>query len=206
MRVLVATFNKGKQEEYREMLERLAKDDKADVKLFFPADFKLKDEVKETGKTFEENSLLKAKYFFKKVEIPTIADDGGLEIEALGGEPGVKSRRWLGYEGTDEELIKYALEKLKKYKSEKNRSACLKTCVTFFDGENTIQETDKIEGYIAKEANERRVKGYPFRALFVVIPLGKYYDKLSKEEHKNYNHREKALQRLWPKLKLLYNI
>lgn len=206
MKILICTFNRGKQKEFGRILKKLAKKDKIDLELLFPQDLELKDKVRETGRTFKENSTLKAKFFFGETGLPTIADDGGLEIEVLGGEPGVKSRRWRGDEGEDEELIDYALKRLKKYQKQKERRAYLKACITFFDGENTIQETEKIKGYIARKTSKRRIKGYPFRALFVVLPIKKYYDQLSKKEHEKYNHRERALKKLWRRLKLLYNI
>ncbi len=73
------------------------------------------------------------------------------------------------------------------------------------DGKRMFQETEKIDGYIAEKASPNYIKGYPFRALFIVLPLEKYLDKLTTEEHAKYNHREKALSRLWEKIVFMYN-
>lgn len=201
MRIFIATFNPGKQKEFKRILSN-----NANLKIYFPQNLKITEEVEETGKTFEENSALKAKFYFNIAKIPTIADDGGLEIESLGGAPGVKSRRWLGYKGTDSELLDHALEKLKKYKNNDERTAAMKVCLTFFDGENIFQESDKINGFIAKKPNNNYPKGYPFRGLFIVLPINKYYDDLTVTEHKKYNHRERALNRLWKRIIKLYNV
>ena len=94
MELLIATKNAGKAREMKEFLG-----DKFEVislsELFGAPD------VEETGQTFEENSLLKARKYFEWSGIPTVADDAGLEIDFLNGEPGVKSRRWSGYEMID---------------------------------------------------------------------------------------------------------
>lgn len=205
MKFLIATFNRGKQEEYRRILIYLARENHIDLELVFPQDLKIEDNVEETGKTFEENAILKAEHFFKKIGLVTIADDGGIEIEALGGAPGVKSRRWLGRKGSDKELIDTTLKKLKKLTYVKDRKATFRVAITYFDGKKILTESDKIEGYIASHPSPIFPEGYPYRGLFVILPLNKYYDDLSAEEHKIYNHREKALARLWKRIVKLYN-
>lgn len=155
----------------------------------------------ENGATFEENAKLKAQFYGNKTGLPAIADDGGLAIEALQGEPGVKSRRWPGHEATDQELIDYALEKLRGVPLEK-RTAKLETCLCFYDFDKQLflTETDHIDGWIAEEPCPIVTPGYPYRALFMVKEFNKYYDELTEEEHAKVNHRIKAAQRL--KLKI----
>src|SRR3989344_660147 len=106
MRLLIATKNPSKAREIKEFLGD-------DFELISLADLKDAPNVRETGKTFEKNAILKAKAYFEWSGIPTVADDAGLEIDYLGGEPGVKSRRWLGYEMTDQEMIDTASEELR---------------------------------------------------------------------------------------------
>src|SRR5688572_5276477 len=105
MKILVATKNPGKAREINSFLgnsfEVVSLDNFPDA-----------PDVKETGETFEENAVLKAKKYFEWSGIPTVADDSGLEIDYLVGEPGVLSRRWPGYEATDQELIDMALKKM----------------------------------------------------------------------------------------------
>src|SRR3989344_7519292 len=109
MKLLIATTNPGKLVELSRFLADIP------MSLVSLKDLDITDTVEETGKTFEENAILKAKYFCKKSGLPTLADDGGFEIDALGGEPGVKSHRWIHQdrEDTDEELIAYTLEKMR---------------------------------------------------------------------------------------------
>ena len=195
MKLLIATKNKGKMGEMKEFfqadgLEILSLDGFSNV-----------PNIEETGKTFEENALLKAKTCFEFFGISSVADDGGLEIDFLNGEPGVLSRRWPSFaeatEGrpsrkkTDQELINIALEKLRGIPKEK-RTARLRTVVTFYDGKNTLSETASIEGYITERQEKECEPGYPFRAIFWVPEFDKLFQDLTHDEHKIINHRRRA--------------
>ncbi len=151
----------------------------------------------ETGKTFKENALLKAKFYAEKTGLPIIADDGGIEIDFLNGEPGVLSRRWPGHEATDEELIRYTLTKLDKVPVQK-RGAQLSACLCFLNPQTKktkfVQES--VRGIIASKPSEERIEGFPYRALFVVDAYKKYYDELTPQEHNEINHRLKAVKRI----------
>src|SRR3990167_2672003 len=109
MKLLVATTNPGKLAEIRRFLTDIP------VELVSLKDVGIADSVEETGKTFEENAILKAKFYAQKSGLPTLADDGGFEIDVLGGEPGVKSHRWIDStrENSDEELIAYTIKRMK---------------------------------------------------------------------------------------------
>jgi XTP/dITP diphosphohydrolase len=130
MRILVATKNQGKAREIAEFLGK-------DFEVVSLKDLPGAPDVEEAGNTFEENALLKAKAYFDWSGIPSVADDAGLEIDFLNGEPGVKSRRWLGYEMTDQEMIDTALGKLKGVPTEK-RTAHLVAVGVYYDGKKTI--------------------------------------------------------------------
>src|SRR3990167_10501814 len=114
-RLLIATTNPGKLAEIRRFLSDVP------LELVSLNDVDIKERVEETGKTFEENAILKAKFYAEKSGLPTIGDDGGFEIDALGGEPGVKSHRWVhgDKENSDEELIEYTFKKMKGIKNRK---------------------------------------------------------------------------------------
>lgn len=192
MRLLIATKNSGKAREIKEFLG----------KGFEPVDLaELKDapDVEETGKTFKENSLLKAKAYFEWSGIPAVADDGGLEIDYLNGEPGVLSRRWPGYEATDQELIDIALTKLKGVPQEK-RTAHLRTVGTYYDGKNILTETASIDGYIVENKPDHSEKGYPFRSIFWIPRFRKLYQDLTEEEHQKINHRRMVYSKLGQKI------
>jgi len=98
-RLLIATTNPAKLAEYRLILRDLG----IELELVSLADVGIVGSPEETGATFTENALIKARYYFECARIATLADDGGLEIDALGGEPGVRSHRWLGTGGDDSE-------------------------------------------------------------------------------------------------------
>lgn len=182
MKILIATKNPGKAREIKTFLGE-------GFELVSLADLPDAPDIEETGDTFEENALLKARTYFEWSGIPSVADDAGLEIDYLNGEPGVKSRRWLGYEMTDQEMIDTALKKLKGVPQEK-RTARLRTVGLYYDGKNTISRTAAIEGYIVTEYSGHCEKGYPFRSIFHIPRFDKLYQDLTHEEHEQINHRK----------------
>lgn len=194
MKLLIATHNEAKLDEINKGLGNLKKNN---IELLSLDDLDIKTEPVETGKTFEENSLLKAKYYAKLSGLPTIADDGGLGIDYLQGAPGVKSRRWPGHEASDKELIDYALLHLRGV-TMANRTAYLQTCITFYDPKtkNYFQESEKVNGFIAEKPIEMETNGFPYRAIFIVEKFNKYYGELTEIEHEEINHRLKALKRI----------
>ncbi|MFH0864145.1 MAG: non-canonical purine NTP pyrophosphatase [Candidatus Gottesmanbacteria bacterium] len=192
-RLLIATTNPGKLTEIKFFLKEIP------IKLVSLTDLGIKDKVEEDGKTFEENARKKAIYYCKISGIPTIADDGGLEIDYLNGEPGVKSHRWIDNKvNSDEELIKYTLEKLKGLPFDK-RGAQLRTVIalTIPNGSTFISESI-IRGVISEKAASFRTPGFPYRSLLYLPESGKFYhqDDLTEEENIKYNHRGKALRKL----------
>jgi len=199
-KILIATTNKAKLEEIKNGLKPLLKQK---IKLLTLTDVEVEKKIEESGKTFCENAKIKAEFYAKKTGLPTLADDGGLLIPYLNNEPGVKSRRWLGYEASDDKLINYTLERLKNVPKEK-RKAYLQACLCFFDPktEKILFEEEKIEGFIAEKPSGKATFGYPFRALFMVKKFNKYYDELSKKEHQQINHRLIALKRLIKKINI----
>lgn len=194
MKLLLATTNPGKLSELKQGFLALAEQGWELVDL---SGFDNVGKPNETGKTFKENALLKAKYYAEKTGLPTVADDGGIEIDFLNGEPGVLSRRWPGHEATDEELIKYTLKKLDKVPAHK-RGAQLSTCLCFLDPQTKKTEfvQESVRGVIDSKPSDERIEGFPYRALFVVDAYKKYYDELTPQEHDKINHRLKAVSKL----------
>ena len=179
MKLLIATKNPGKAGEMQRFLGAVFETS------LLPTDA---PDVRETGVTFEENAVQKATEYFRLYGIPTVADDGGLEIDALNGEPGVYSRRWPGYEATDKELIDLALTKLDGVPPER-RTAHLRTVGAFYDGTRTLTKTASIAGVIVTQAPLECEKGYPFRSIFFVPRFGKLFRDLTHNEHEQVNHR-----------------
>lgn len=200
MKLLIATTNPGKLAEFKQGLAPLIKQG---YQLLSLKEVGITENVEETGTTFRENAIIKAEFFAQKSGLTTVADDGGFVIKALGGEPGVKSRRWLGYRGSDEELINYTLERIKNI-PDNELQAHLELCLCYFDPKTNRYyfEEEKIKGYIVRQPTQKIVAGFPYRALLKVEPFNKYYDELTKEEHLRVNHRLKALQKLVKKLKV----
>lgn len=193
-KLLIATKNPGKIVEIKSFLKDLP------FEIVSLKDVGINDDVEETGKTYKENSLLKALFYAKKSKLPVISDDGGLEIEALGGAPGVNSRRWLGYEATDKELIEY-MKKISQELPENNRTAYFKTVITFaMPNGKYFQSEGKVQGEIARKPLLKLLKGYPYRSFFFLPQINKFYheSQLLKEEERVYNHRYKAIQKLLP--------
>ena len=194
-KLLIATKNKGKVKEIKKFLNDL------DYEILSLKDAGIKADVEESGKTYWENSKLKALFYSKLSGFPVISDDGGLEIDALNKAPGVNSRRWLGRHSTDEELINHLL-KISKNLPDNKRTAYLKAVITFaLPNGKYFQRLGKVKGIIAKEpAKNGRLKGYPFRSFFYIPKIKKYYleNELSNKEERLYNHRYKALMKLKP--------
>lgn len=157
----------------------------------------------EDGKTFEENAKIKAQFYGNQTKLPTVADDGGIEIVALDGAPGVRSRRWPGYTASDKELIDFTLEKMKHIPKEK-RQARLTTCVCFYDITQNVYHCQQasLEGYISTKPYSHYTQGYPYRALFIVKQYNIWYDELSSDQHNAINHRIKAVHKLIPYLSI----
>lgn len=192
--LLIATKNPGKAKEIggffaREGISTQSLIDFPDIKA-----------IEETGKTFEENAILKARSYFELCKMPCIADDGGLEIDALNGESGVKSRRWIGREMTDWEMVDYALERLKGVPKD-IRTARLRAVIAFCDDKGCFTDSAAIEGVMLDERPKTMDDGFPFRKLLYIPKFGKLYGDLTHEEHEQINHRREILRRMLPKIK-----
>lgn len=196
-KLLIATKNKGKLAEISEFLKGMP------LEILSLEDVGIDDDVLETGKTYKENSQSKALFYAKKSGLPAISDDGGIEISALNNEPGIHSRRWLGHEATDEELIEHMI-KVAKELPNNNRKAFFRTVISLAFPDGRIFSVDgEIEGIIAEKPYLKLLKGYPYRSFFYLPKIKKYYheNQLSDEEQKLYNHRYKAIQKLKPIIK-----
>ncbi len=196
MKLLIATTNPGKLAEIRRFLSDLP------IELVGLKEVGITDSVEETGNTFEENAILKAKHYAKESGLPTLADDGGFEIDALGGEPGVKSHRWVhsDRDSTDEELIAYTIKRLKDV-SEDKRGAQLRLVLALALPDGTIHTaTESVRGVVPITPTNKITPGFPYRSLLFLPEINKYYnhDELTPGETDRYNHRKKALDKLKP--------
>jgi len=195
-KLLIATTNLAKLAEIKEFLSDLP------IECVGLEDMGITQTVDETGATFEENAVLKAKTYAEISGIPTLADDGGLEIDALHGEPGVHSHRWIhkDREDEDEELIGHVIERMKRIPKSK-RGAQLRLVLALVLPEGTVKTSEGvIRGVIGTKPSSYRRKGFPYRSLLYLPEIKKFYnhDELTDEENKAYNHRRKALVSLKP--------
>src|SRR4030042_888668 len=106
-KLLLATNNQGKVREYKSLLQSLP------LELVSPAELGINPEVNESGGSLEDNAILKATIFARESQLMALADDSGLEVDALGGEPGPLSARYAGEGASDKERVNYLLSKLK---------------------------------------------------------------------------------------------
>ncbi len=201
-RLLIATSNKGKLSEFKNFLSNFP------VKIVSLQGLNIDSPLEEKGKTYKENSQGKALHFAKISGLPSIADDGGIEIVALNYEPGIHSRRWLGHDATDKELIEH-MKKISKNLPDNNRKAFFRTQVSFGLPDGRVWSSfGQVEGIIAKKPLLKILKGYPYRSFFFLPKIKKYYHEadLTPEQEKKYNHRYIAVQKLLPIIRKELNI
>jgi len=200
--LLIATTNPGKLAELTLFLSDLP------VTLVTLRDVEITESVEETGKTFEENAKLKASRYAKLSGLPTIADDGGFEIDALNGEPGVRSHRWVhaDRESSDQELIDYTFLRMTGIPVE-NRGAQLRLVLALSDRSGNIVDTSEamIRGVVPLAPSTVRHEGFPYRSILFIPELGKFYDHMAftREETERYNHRKHALEQIKPAIRTL---
>jgi XTP/dITP diphosphohydrolase len=184
--VVIATSNQGKLKEFKRMLEPLG------YEVFSLSDEKVDIDVEETGKTFMENSLIKAHCIAKKLpDKIVIADDSGLEVHALNGFPGIYSARFM--EGQPYELKRQAI--IDKLKGFKDRSANFTSAVSLvgFDNEDHVF-VGKTYGTIAEKPSG--ISGFGYDPIFFSDELKKTFGEATPEEKDSVSHRGRALKQL----------
>lgn len=183
-RLLIATHNRGKLMEYQELLGEL------DIELLTLDDVGIQEDVEETGATFEENARLKADAYARTSGLLTLADDSGLEVDALGGEPGVYSKRYAGDGKSDAERNEYLLEKLSAV-PEAERTARFRCVIVIADAQGHTWVTEgTCEGEIAFEP--RGTNGFGYDPIFVVAGAKRHLAEFSSGEKNRISHRGRA--------------
>lgn len=196
-KLLIGTHNPAKLHELSELLVGIP------VELVSLTDVGISEDVDETGTTYEENSQKKASFYAQKSGLPSLSDDGGIEIAALNFAPGVHSKRWLGDDKTEDELIAH-MQKVANELPDNNRKAYFKVVLSLaLPNGKVTSVAGEIEGIVSKEPFIQKRKGYPYRSFFFLPKLNKYYfeSELTPEEQKKYNHRVIAVEKLKPILK-----
>jgi len=160
------------------------------IEIMSLSDIGFNDEIEETGKTFEENALIKAQTIYKKYNVPVIADDSGLCVNALNGAPGIYSHRFAGLECNDE---KNNALLIKKMQGIKDRSAYYECVICYFDSKPHFFK-GQIHGEIIDVA--RGHNGFGYDPYFLIPSLNKTMAEMSMEEKNKISHRHIATERL----------
>jgi len=184
MKFVLATANPGKIKEMRRILSEL------DVEVITRDELAIDIEIEETGSTFKENSLLKASVISKLSNLPAIADDSGLIVDALFGEPGVYSSSYGGSELTADERCKYLLKKMENKEQRQAKFVCTIVCV-FPDG-NIITAEGECSGVITTAPSGSN--GFGYDPVFKPVGYETTMALLTIEEKNKISHRGAALR------------
>ena len=194
MKVVLASKNKHKLEEISQITEKFG------MELVLESDLGVDIDVEETGSTFEENSFLKAEAVMKATGLPALADDSGIAVDALNGEPGIYSARY----GFDESLddwgrLQLLLKNTEQVPDERRQAkfVCVITLVT--PQQEIIQARGEVHGMLLRTPAGQG--GFGYDPIFYYPPLGKSLAELTPEEKNQVSHRANALQVFYQKLK-----
>jgi len=186
--LLLASQNSGKLAEMRELVAGLP------FRVLTPADLGIRDAPDETGKSFIENAILKARHYSRRSGRLTVADDSGLSVDALDGGPGLYSSRFGGEGATDADRNRLLLEKLAGVPPER-RGASFTSAVAVARGDDLLfQTTASVEGRIADAP--RGPNGFGYDPLFFYPPFGRTFGEVPPEEKARVSHRGQAFARL----------
>ena len=189
-KILVGTNNIGKLREIKDLLPK-------NLKIYSTRDFKIKSPV-ENGKTFEENSLIKAKYFSKESKMTCLSDDSGLEIDILDGDPGIYSARWGGKKGdfikAMNRVFKELDKKNKNWKNKKIKARFVCALTIYGSNQKIINSVAKIEGHISPSMKGKN--GFGYDPIF--IPRGKKitFGEMKASQKYKIDHRYKAFKKI----------
>lgn len=197
MKLVLATHNDGKILEMQYALKDIS------VDVITLNDFPYIDEIPETGQTLLENAFIKAETVFNETGLPSLADDTGLEIDALGGEPGVYSARYAGENASYLDNCAKVLSKLDGVRPE-NRTARFRTIMAFVGKDKKFHCEGNVNGLIIDEMIGHN--GFGYDPIFYYPKLEKTFAELKKDEKNSISHRGKALRNFCEILKKQRNI
>ena len=189
-KILVGTNNSGKLKEIRDLLPK-------NLEIYSTSDFKIKSPI-EKGKTFKENSLIKARFFSKKTKMVCLSDDSGLEIDILEGNPGIYSARWGGKKGDFVKAMNRVFRELYKkkenWKTKKIKARFICALTIFGPNHKTITSIGKVEGYISSSMKGKN--GFGYDPIFK--PKGKKitFGEMKPSQKYKIDHRFKAFKKI----------
>ena len=189
-KLLIGTNNRGKYREIKDLLPKY-------IKTHSTSEFKLKS-PKENGQTFEENSIIKSKYFSKKTKLICLADDSGLEIDILDKSPGIYSARWGGKKGDFKKAINRVYKELgktdKNWKQKKIKARFICALSISLLGKNIVTVTGKIEGSIS--AIPKGNNGFGYDPIFIPKNKKKTFGEMSSSQKYKMDHRYNAFRKI----------
>lgn len=188
MKLLIGTNNEGKVIEIAEALSGLP------LEILSPIDLSIHETPEETGNTFEDNALQKARFYFELSKLPTLADDSGIIVEALKDELGIHTRRWgAGPQANDEKWISYFLESMRKEENKRAHFHCTLAYIDEKGDEHLFEGT--CDGVITDELEASYLPGLPISACFRPDGFSAVYSGLSIEQKNSTSHRGRAVKR-----------
>ena len=189
-KLLIGTNNKGKLEEIRSLLPK-------NLKIFSPIDLKIKSPP-ENGKTFEDNSLIKAKYFSQKSKMTCLSDDSGLVVDILNGKPGIYSARWAGknadFKKAMNRIFKELSKKDKHWKNKKIKARFVCALTIYQANKKIINSVGKIEGYISPFIKGKN--GFGYDPIFIPIHQKITFGEMKASQKYKIDHRFKAFKKI----------
>ena len=188
--LIVGTNNRGKLREIKDLLPK-------NLKIYSLKDLKLKS-PKENGKSFKENSLIKARFFSKKTKMTCLADDSGLEINVLNKKPGIFSSRWAGAKGNFNTAIKKVFNELSKkdknWKSKKIKARFICVLSIYWPDGKNFSGTGKIEGFISSKKKGKN--GFGYDPIFIPNKRKITFAQMLPKEKFKIDHRSKAYRKI----------
>ena len=188
-KILIGTHNKGKFKEISDLLPR-------NVVKISPISLGI-ESPEETGKTFSENSLLKAKFFYEKSNIVTLSDDSGLEVECLNNEPGIYSSRWADEFGGFDNAMTEILKRVKKI-NKGTKASFISSLTICLDNKKIITEIGKIDGKISEK---KGLNGFGYDPIFIPNGHTKTFAEMEYKDKLLIDHRYIAYKKLEKKIK-----
>ncbi len=189
-KLLIGTNNKGKLREIKILLPK-------SIKIHSTSEFNLKSPV-ENGKTFEENSLIKSKYFSKKTGLMCLADDSGLEIDLLNKNPGIYSARWGGRHGDFNKAIRRVYRELNKkdknWKSKKIKARFICALSISYLNKKITSVSGKVQGYISDKPKGKN--GFGYDPIFIPQKNRKTFGEMKPSQKYKMDHRYKAFKKI----------
>ena len=188
--LIVGSNNRGKLREIKDLLPK-------NLKIYSLKDLKLKS-PKENGKSFKENSLIKARFFSKKTKMICLADDSGLEINVLNKKPGIFSSRWAGAKGNFNTAIKKVFNELSKkdknWKSKKIKARFICVLSIYWPDGKNFSGTGKIEGFISSKKKGKN--GFGYDPIFIPDKRKITFAQMLSKEKFKIDHRSKAYRKI----------